>query len=138
MTTTTHAGGKTEASGKNEVQSAVDALPITKPPLVSEQVRKYMTAEKIDAWVSYQYSDKLGNDAMSAVFRVPKGLTNATTSVFFSDGREPLLFVARIEAPKFEHFKEYGTVVPCTDADEFMKLFAESRIFSSQPFLFEV
>ncbi len=113
------------ADGKNDVQTAVGALPITKPPLVSEQVTKYMKAEKIDAWISFQYSDKLKNDAMSKTFHVPKGLTNATTSVFFADGREPLLFVARIEAPKFEHFKEYGTVIPCTDADEFMKLFAE-------------
>jgi Xaa-Pro aminopeptidase len=117
--------GTVPAEKKKGIQTVVEALPITKPPLVSEQVKEYMRGEGIDAWVSYQYSDRLRNDAMSRVFRVPEGLTNATTSVFFADGREPLVFVARIEAPKFAHFREFGTVVPCTNADEFKRLFAE-------------
>lgn len=113
-------------SSKNGVQQAVKAAPIAREKeLVSSQVFDYMNKEKIDAWISYQFSDKVKNEPMTNVFKIPNGLTTAIVSVLFADDRAPLLFVAKMESTKFEYFKEYGELITYVDQKDFVALFKE-------------
>ena len=111
------------AGKKSAVRDAIESSPITTDKaLVPEQALAYMKKEKIDAWISYQYSDEVKNEAMTNIFSVPERLTTGTVSVLFADGRA-LLFVAKLEANKFE--QNQAEVIPYANPKEFEELFRE-------------